>query len=197
MYYIREDEEQRYGRDKSTIVNQSYIEGGEYRRKFDELTKSPKLNRLIYNMAKKMLFHRSGTKFEDMCWIDMETEKVICCKFNEHKTQTIQMTETISKKLSKYNQIIPIHTHPSSLPPSPADFNCMLQSGYIFGIVLCHDGTIFTYSSYRKIDSSLWNTYVEKFLQRGINMYDAQIAALNKFEDSGDIEYEEVKANEI
>lgn len=127
MYYIREDEEQRYGRDKSTIVNQSYIEGGEYRRKFDELTKSPKLNRLIYNMAKKMLFHRSGTKFEDMCWIDMETEKVICCKFNEHKTQTIQMTDTISKKLSKYNQIIPIHTHPSSLPPSPADFNCMLQ----------------------------------------------------------------------
>ena len=73
----------------------------------------------------------------------------------------------------------------------------MLQSGYIFGIVLCHDGTIFTYSSYRKIDSSLWNTYVEKFLQRGINMYEAQIAALNKFEDSGDIEYEEVKANEI
>ena len=114
MYYIREDEEQRYGRDKSTIVNQSYIEGGEYRRKFDELTKSPKLNRLIYNMAKKMLFHRSGTKFEDMCWIDMETEKVICCKFNEHITQTIQMTDTISKKLSKYNQIIPIHTHPSS-----------------------------------------------------------------------------------
>ena len=44
MYYIREDEEQRYGRDKSTIVNQSYIEGGEYRRKFDELTKSPKLS---------------------------------------------------------------------------------------------------------------------------------------------------------
>ena len=72
MYSIREDEEQRYGRDKSTIVNQSYIEGGEYRRKFDELTKAPKLNRLIYNMAKKMLFHRSGTKFEDMCWIDME-----------------------------------------------------------------------------------------------------------------------------
>lgn len=38
---------------------------------------------------------------------------------------------------------------------------------------------------------------LKRFLQRGINMYDAQIAALNKFEDSGDIEYEEVKANEI
>ena len=40
-------------------------------------------------MAKKMLFHRSGTKFEDMCWIDMETEKV----YQEKTARTIQQKQ--------------------------------------------------------------------------------------------------------
>lgn len=61
MYYIREDEEQRYGRNKPTQINHAYINSGEYRRKFDNLTDSKVINKLIYKNAKEMLFHRSGT----------------------------------------------------------------------------------------------------------------------------------------
>lgn len=43
-----EKEEQRYGRNKSTLVDKSYISGGEYRRKFDKITDDNELSRLLY-----------------------------------------------------------------------------------------------------------------------------------------------------
>jgi len=33
--------------------------------------------RLLYQLAKTMLKHRSGTLYEDMYWIDAETAKVV------------------------------------------------------------------------------------------------------------------------
>lgn len=192
MYYIREDEEQRYGRNKSTQINKSYIESGEYRRKFDKITDSASFNKLIYKCAKQMLFHRSGTKYEDMYWLDMENETVICSKLDESKEQTIRMTDAISRRICKCNQILPIHSHPSSMPPSPDDFNCMLHDNYQIGLIICHDGTIFKYSAKHAIDKNLWDMYISNFLKEDYDMYDAQILALNKFKSSGDIDYEEV-----
>lgn len=46
-------EEQRYGRNKETLVNHSYIESGEYRRKFDNISDNAELNKLLYQLAKK------------------------------------------------------------------------------------------------------------------------------------------------
>nr|WP_297936920.1 hypothetical protein [uncultured Lachnoclostridium sp.] len=184
------DEEQRYGRNKNTQINHSYINSSAYRRKFDNITDSPELNRLIYQMAKEMLIHRSGTLIEDMCWIDSDSETVIYYKNDETDQQIIHVTDAIEKKLNNYQLIIPIHTHPSSMPPSPVDFNCMLDDKYIIGIVLCHDGKIFIYSSNKRIDSDLWSKYVEIFLYDGYDEYEAQILALEKFQD--DIDFEEV-----
>ncbi len=61
-----EDEGQRYGRNKDTAINHTYINSGSYRRKFDFISDSSELNRLIFQLSKKMLEHRSGTKFEDI-----------------------------------------------------------------------------------------------------------------------------------
>ena len=72
-----EDEEQRYGRNKDTIINRTYINSGDYRKKFDKISASPKLNRLLYQLSKKMLEHRSGTEYEDMYWIDPQSIAVI------------------------------------------------------------------------------------------------------------------------
>lgn len=184
------DEEQRYGRNKNTQINHSYINSSEYRRKFDNITDSPELNRLIYQKAKEMLIHRSGTLIEDMCWIDADSETVIYYKDNETEKQKIHVTDAMEKKFNKYKSIIPIHTHPSSMPPSPADFRCMLNDKYTVGIILCHNGKIFLYSANNKIDPDLWSKYVEIFLYDGYNEYDAQILALEKFQD--DIDFEEV-----
>ena len=46
-------EEQRYGRNKETVINRSYIESGEYRKKFDRISDNAELNKLLYQLAKK------------------------------------------------------------------------------------------------------------------------------------------------
>ena len=43
--------DQRYGRNKKTQINHSYINSSEYRRRFDDITSLDKLNRLIYEKA--------------------------------------------------------------------------------------------------------------------------------------------------
>lgn len=39
---------QRYGRNKSTLVNSTYISSGEYRNKFDKITNNKDVNRALY-----------------------------------------------------------------------------------------------------------------------------------------------------
>ena len=70
-------EYQRYGRNKTTLVNKTYIHGGEYRRKFDKATENAEVNKALYNCAKSALKHRSGTVYEDMYWIDSKTGSII------------------------------------------------------------------------------------------------------------------------
>ena len=192
MYYIREDEEQRYGRNKPTQINHAYINSGEYRRKFDNLTDSKVINKLIYKNAKEMLFHRSGTMFEDMCWVSPTEEKVVYRKMDETRQRMIRVDDSIAKILSKYSDLIPIHTHPSTFPPSPDDFNCLLNAGYKFGIIICHDGKIFTYSSFRHVDFRLWDVYMSDLKANGYDEYDAQIEALKIFRAANDIIFKEV-----
>ena len=76
MFYSSK-EEQRYGRNKETVIDHAYINSGQYRKKFDYISSDRSLNRLVYNLAKEMLYHRSGTRYEDMYWIDMNTVKIV------------------------------------------------------------------------------------------------------------------------
>ena len=45
-------EEQRYGRNKTTVISHGFIESGEYRRRFDEVSKDKEINKLLYVLAK-------------------------------------------------------------------------------------------------------------------------------------------------
>ena len=64
---MRELEEQRNGRNKNTIIDYKYINSNRFRKRFDHISNNKKLNKLLYKTAKKMLLHRSGTEYEDMC----------------------------------------------------------------------------------------------------------------------------------
>lgn len=113
-----EDEGQRYGRNKGTAINHTYINGGSYRRKFDFISDSPELNRLIFQLSKKMLEHRSGTKFEDMYWIDAAHRAVIAEETESCSEEQIVYSNSIRSKISKYENLITLHSHPNSYPPS-------------------------------------------------------------------------------
>lgn len=106
-------EEQRYGRNKDTTVNHTYIQGGEYRKKFDKLTDNEQVNRLLYKKAKEMLLHRSGTLIEDMYWIDLDSSEIVASVLDSKDEQKIIYSESVKKIIKRNKNLITIHTHPS------------------------------------------------------------------------------------
>lgn len=190
---LEEDETQRTGRNKETVVDSSYISSGEYRRKFDQISSDSVLNKLIYQKAKEMLMHRSGTEFEDMYWIDMEKCEVICAKLDETNIKEIRHTKVIDKKLKAASNILAIHTHPHSMPPSAEDFNTFYNAGYKMGIVLCHDGTIYRYLAINEVPVEMINFYINKYYNKLRDEKEAQIKTLDMFMAIGDIYYEEIR----
>ena len=146
------EEYQRYGRNKDTIINSSYINSGEYRRKFDKITSNDDINRILYSKAKEMLFHRSGTLYEDMYWFDGD---IIAKALDEKEEEKIDYTPSIFRAISGRNNLITMHTHPSSMPPSIADFNSCFADHYASCFVICHDGKIYNYVSAQKVPDEL------------------------------------------
>lgn len=189
-----EIEDQRYGRNKNTLVNSSYINGGEYRRKFDFVTDNKNVNRTLYSKAKEMLEHRSGTLFEDMYWIDGNTGEVVAKEITSSIVKAVEYSAATKKAILSYakNRIIAIHTHPGSMPPSAADFNSCFFNGYRCGCIACHDGKVFVYTSSEEINERLYYMYLKAFLNDGAAEYDAQINALNKLKNNYKIDFWEV-----
>lgn len=192
-FVLLENEDQRAGKNKETSINKQYIESGEYRQKFDLITTSKSINRILYQKAKEMLMHRSGTEYEDMYWIDINSGDVICSKLDETNIREVRHTKSIDKKLKKCGAVLAIHTHPHSMPPSVEDFNSFVKAGYKLGIVICHDGSIYRYCSIREISEQLMMLYINKYYLKTGNEKEAQIMALNRFVEMGDIFYEEIK----
>ena len=98
--HVREQiEQQRYGRNKDTIINHTYIESGEYRNKFDGISDDKELNRLVYQIAKQMLYHRSGSEYEDMYWVDVESKKVIAQEVKQEIPGSIRYSRKTKRKI--------------------------------------------------------------------------------------------------
>lgn len=188
-------EYQRYGRNKETLINKTYIESGEYRRKFDNATDNPKVNKTLYECAKKALKHRSGTVLEDMYWIDGDTGEILFFVINSAKEREINYTVKLNNIVKNYDNIITIHTHPGSMPPSVEDLNSCHIHGYSCGYIACHNGKLFKYSSKQHVPAKLYVLYVGNYLDDGYDEFEAQSKALDKIKKSYVIEWEEVIYN--
>lgn len=78
-------EHQRYGRNKDYSVNHTYLLSGKYKRKFNGISNNPKLNSCLYRIAKLILRHRSGTKYENMYWINATDLTILAQETNSLK----------------------------------------------------------------------------------------------------------------
>ena len=190
--YIKEEESQRDGRNKETTINKAYIESGVYRKKFDLITNNKELNRLLYNCAKQMLYHRSGTLLEDMYWIDATKISVVAKEVNQTINSKVVYSNSTKRKINTKQNLITIHTHPNSFPPSIEDLNSNNLNKYDLGIVCCHDGKVFVYKSESYISPYYYKKEVEEFLKEGYNNFEAQINALKRMKKFFKIEVLEV-----
>ena len=184
-------EAQRYGRNKETSVNSTYINSGVYKKKFDTISNSKKLSRALYKIAKKMLVHRSGTKYEDMYWIDLDTLKIVAKEIDGITEHAIIYSNETKKTIKKYPNLITIHTHPDSFPPSINDLNSNFDHGYVLGIIICHNGKIFIYSAREQINENYYKMVVESYLKQGYNEDASQLMALFEIQKNYDILFRE------
>ena len=189
---MRELEQQRKGRNKNTIIDYNYISSNRYRKKFDYISNDKKLNKLLYKIAKKMLLHRSGTEYEDMYWIDLINGKIVCKITDSKYKKKILYTTTIKKMIKKSENLLTIHTHPDSFPPSIDDINSNYDHNYEIGIVMCHDGRVYMYSAEERINVNYYKLTVEDYLKNGYNEDTAQIEALKEMQKKFSIYFKEV-----
>ena len=189
---MRELEQQRKGRNKNTIIDYNYISSNRYRKKFDYISNDKKLNKLLYKIAKKMLLHRSGTEYEDMYWIDLINGKIVCKITDSKYKKKILYTAAIKKTIKKSENLLTIHTHPDSFPPSIDDINSNYDHNYEIGIVICHDGRVYMYSAEERINVNYYKLTVEDYLKNGYNEDTAQIEALKELQKKFSIYFKEV-----
>lgn len=187
-----QQEKQRYGRDKGTVIDHTYINSGEYRNKFDKISDNKDLNRLIYNLAKRMLYHRSGTKYEDMYWIDIDTLEIVAAETEQKKKGSIKYSKRTRKVIKERRRLLAVHTHPNSMPPSLADINSAVEHKYEKGLVICHNGKIFLYSTNINISYYFYKTRVEKYKRLGYDEFNYRWHTLKEYEKQGNIMIKEV-----
>jgi hypothetical protein len=198
---VREDEFSHKGIDRTVQINRAIIDSNEYRRKFDNATDNPLVNKTLYTSSREILYDRSGTYYESMYWIDLETGEVIT-KFTsmgnvphltgkDHELK-VEYPDGVLHKIRGYNKIAVIHNHPNSSAPSVGDFNSAFMRGYTVGFIAAHDGRVFKYSSNIIISEEAFDFSWQKYRTRGYDDYDAQILTINKYARNNDITFEEV-----
>lgn len=167
---------------KDTVVNEKDINSASYRRRIDNITDNTAVNRSIWNVSKDILFHRSGTKFEDLAYIDSNTGKYIINKSFD-KESCVNPSKKMNKMLKDANDytVIGVHNHPGSSVPSMGDILACLQRKYKCGVVLCHDGKIFQYF----VDEKRFNKIICNYALERMEKEGYTDSVKKMFDDSG------------
>jgi hypothetical protein len=191
---IREDS--RTGKDKTTAIDHNYIESGEYRRKFDNISDNPLLNRNLYQSAKRMLIHRTGTDFEDMYWFDGDSGKEFASVTDMKVPSIVRYSPEFMKKHKNIHNKVTIHNHPKSMPPSMGDFESAFRNDYSLGIIAAHDGTVYIYKNLTKPQPELYDSISSNLRAMGYSEFSVEIMTLDEMMSRGVLEYRKVKKNE-
>lgn len=197
IFTMQEFEEQRIGRNKETSINHTYISSGEYRRKFDNISDNAELNRLLYQLAKSMLIHCSGTLFENMYWIDPNTIKVVAKETDFTTEAQIIYSERTKRVVAQNENLITIHSHPNSFPPSISDVNSNYFNKYLIGIVVCHDGRIYLYQADEEISEDYYKLTVAEYLKQGYSEDESQRLTWEELKTKFNVLVTEVTDNDV
>lgn len=155
-----------------TVVNPK-INTAEYRHLFDNLDENPKVIRALVKSAKAMLVHRSGTKYEDLAYIDSKTGKYLI-RMDYHIENEVLPSKKMRNMVmkSELNTIIAIHNHPSSSTPSITDLKVAYEKRYKYGLIVCHNGTVMKYEVTGDFNPVITNFLLDN-VQSGIYNDDA------------------------
>lgn len=143
--YLEVAEENSKNQYDSTAVSPVVNTSG-YRRLYNNLDESVDIQRTACKKAREMLAHRSGTKFEDMTFINTATGEALTRTDYEVENQVLpskQMRKMVSE--AEPHTVIAIHNHPGSSVPSITDLETAYEKRYKYGLIACHNGYVMRY----------------------------------------------------
>lgn len=131
----------------ASVIDRKKIASADYRKRYDAIPETKKVQRKVASSAKKMLRHRSGTDYEDLAYIDSKTGNTMVRDNYNVKKQVIpsRAMKKMVKDADDYT-IIAVHNHPTSSVPSLSDLMSARDKKYKYGIAAGHDGTIYKYA---------------------------------------------------
>ena len=190
-------EQERMQSSSDYAVPKDLVKSREFRSKFDSMDSDKKLQRQYYQVAKKMLNHRSGTNGEDLYFYNTRTKKWYSSTTGT-QAGTPDYTEEIRRALqeSEKDEIVSFHNHPLGMPPSAGDLNAALKNGYQKGYTIGHDGTVFEYTApIFIIDEAVYNKRISLHAEKGASEFQAQVNALLDLQEFYKFKFKEMKSD--
>ena len=181
----------------SNKTDLDYINSEPYRAKFDSVSDNPALNQSIYKYCKAAVTHQSGDYYEDLSILRIDGS--LYAQTSGRVENTTYYPEDLKLKVLKEKpySLVSVHNHGTNVPPSGADFGSSGEKRYAFGIVACHDGTVYKYSTRnaRPFASNFIDIKVDIYSKPPYNMgvIEAFQCALRDAQDAYGIEWSELK----
>ena len=164
--YVQSENSKVKSENPITIVENAKIYSPKYRQIFNEFSESAQISRIMCQESRNMLKHRTGTEFEDLSFIDSKSGRYITRTDYNVKSQ-VKPSKRMCQMLreSEPYSIIAIHNHPKSGMPSIDDIGCAYERKYKYGVIACHNGSLYRYSFLGEFDTSEANlTYIDMLL---------------------------------
>lgn len=174
-------EQSRKFTNQNAKVNWAVVNSAEYRKAFRLIPVDEKVQNVLYQKALDMLKHQDGALYEDFYLVDSETGIVKATSTHADEILGVNYNESVKRAINHGAlNLISMHNHPTSIPPSGADLVSAYR--YKMGLVICHDGKIYMYST-TKIDfiAREFDLFVDKYRNLGYNVDEAGETALKEF----------------
>lgn len=185
-----ENEIPRTSKLKPLEVDKAAVTSNAYKKMvYNAVDETPKVKRSVRDSIGKIYKHRSGSDNEDLYFINSSTGSV--------RTSTrgaepgiCHPTKSMKKMLADAGEgtIIGIHNHPHNSAPSLPDIMAAAERKYKYGIVACHDGTLYKYSVTGPVNKPMAESLLAIYEKREYSKIDEKV--LSKMKKDAGIEME-------
>lgn len=160
-YLQAANEESKHQHDDAVVS--PFVKTSDYRNLFNNLNEPVATQRAACKSARDMLEHRSGTKYEDLTFIDTVTGKQMTRNDYDVAGQVLpsRAMRTMVTSGEPYT-VIAIHNHPGSSVPSIADINTAYKHKYKYGVVACHNGIVMRYEITGEYNETIVNHLLDR-----------------------------------
>ena len=180
---------------KGEKVDMDYVRSNAYAEKFSKLDMPKDAVASIRKAATAMLTHRSETDLEDLALVSKSEGRIVARSAASSIPFETARNAEIEKAISTYprGDLVSIHNHPLSIPPTGSDFASAGYNGYGGGVVALHNGEVFYYEvGDMPFRSQFFDGKVEELVKMGTGRYEAVIEVMRRYERSHGIKWKKL-----